>query len=96
MIRTIYIAAVLGVMTFFFALALGISWGIILEKDSWVALVWPLTSAITGLTIGVLSFGLGLLFFRKKRIKAAVDIMGEVEEAIHEDGRERVGANAAD
>ena len=32
MIRTVYIASVLGVVTFFFALALGVSWGMVIEK----------------------------------------------------------------
>ena len=41
-------------------------------------------------------FGSGRLVCRRRKRKGAVDIMGEVEEAIHEDGRERVGANAAD
>lgn len=96
MTRTVYIAAVLGVMTFFLALALGLSWGIVIAKVGLDAL-WPsIGSVAAGLMVGVLSFGFGLLFFRAKRKRAAVDIMGEVEEAIHEDGRERVGATVAD
>ncbi|MCH8064064.1 MAG: hypothetical protein IH861_16360 [Chloroflexi bacterium] len=96
MTRTVYIAAVLGVMTFFLALALGLSWGIVLEKSGPADLLWSGISLGAGLTVGVLSLGLGLLLFRTRRIKAAVDIMGEVEEPIHEDGRERVGTTAAD
>ena len=96
MIRTVYVAAVLGVMTFFLALALGISWGIILEKDGLVALVPSIISVAAGLSVGIFSFGIGLLFYRTKKISAAVDIMDKVEEAIHEDGRERIGATAAD
>ncbi len=96
MTRTVYIAAVLGVMTFFLALALGMSWGIIFAKDGINAL-WPsIGSVIAGLSVGIFSFGIGLLFFRARKRKAAVDIMNEVEEVIHEDGRERVGTNAAD
>lgn len=96
MIRTVYIAAVLGVMTFFLALALGISWGIVLEKSGPGTLAPSFISVAVGLAVGVLSLGLGLLFFRTKKRKVDVDIMNEVEEVIHEDGRERVGANAAD
>ncbi len=96
MIRTVYVAAVLGVMTFFLALSLGISWGIILEKDGLATLVPSIISVAAGLSVGVFSFGIGLLFYRTKGRKAPVDIMSEVEEVIHEDGRERVGANAAD
>ena len=96
MIRTVYIASVLGVMAFFLALALGMSWGIVLEKEGLAAL-WPsIGSVAVGLGMGVFGLGLGLLFFRTKRRRAAVGIMGEVEEVIHEDGRERVGANASD
>ncbi len=95
MIRTVYIAAVLGVMTFFLALALGISWGIVLEKSGPEALASSFISVAVGLAVGVLSLGFGLLFFRAKRRRAAVGIMDEVEEAIHEDGRERAGTTAA-
>ena len=95
MIRTVYIAAVLGVMTFFLALALGISWGMVLEKDGWEALTPSAVWVIVGLAVGVLGFGLGLLLFRTKRRKAAVDMMDEVGEAIHENGKERAVANVA-
>ena len=96
MIRTVYIAAVLGVMTFFLALALGISWGIVLEKSGPGTLAPSFISVAVGLTVGVFSLGLGLLLFRTRRRRATVDIMGEAEDVIHEDGRERVGATATD
>ena len=96
MTRTVYVAAVLGVMTFFLALALGLSWGIIIEKDGLGALWTSIGSVAAGLGIGVVSFGFGLLFYRTRKRKAAADIMDEVKEVIHEDGRERVGATAAD
>lgn len=96
MTRTVYIAAVLGVMTFFLALALGMSWGIVFQRDGLEAL-WPsIGSVAAGLTVGTLGLGLGLLFFRTKRRRTAVDIMEKVEEAIHEDGREMIGTTAAD
>ncbi len=96
MTRTVYVAAVLGVMTFFLALALGLSWGIVIEKDGLGALWTSIGSVAVGLGIGVVSFGIGLLFYRTRKRKAAVDKMDEVKEVIHEDGRERVGTTAAD
>ena len=89
MIRTVYIAAVLGVMTFFGALALGVAWGLVIEKDGPAILASSFISVAAGLTIGAMGFGLGLLFFRTKKEKVELDVLEEAEDFVREDGRER-------
>ena len=87
MIRTVYIAAVLGVMTFFGALALGVAWGLVIEKDGPAILASSFISVAAGLTIGAMGFGLGLLFFRTKKEKAELDVLEEAAAAFRALGR---------
>ena len=94
MIRTVYIAAVLGIITFFLALSLGMSWGIVLAKEGVATLAPSFVSVGVGLAVGTLGFVLGLILFRTKKSKTTVDILGEVEQVVREDGRERASMTA--
>ena len=98
MIRTVYIASVLGVVTFFFALSLGMSWGIAIANIGISSLVSSFTSVAVGLGIGAAGFGLGLLFFRTRVQETSLDILDEAEQVVHvvrEDVREKVTINGA-
>jgi hypothetical protein len=79
MIRTVYIASILGIVTFFVALGLGVAWGIVIES--------------AGLLVGAIGFGLGLLFFGKPKAETQEsDVLREAEATASGDGRERIEA----
>lgn len=91
MIRTVYIASVLGIVTFFIALGLGIAWGIAIGTSGPLVLASSFGAVGAGLLIGLIGFGLGLLFFRKPGVTTEeVEVMAEA--ATSTDSRERIEA----
>jgi hypothetical protein len=94
MIRTVYIASILGIMTFFVALGLGVAWGIVIESAGLLVLVSSFGAVGAGLLVGAIGFGLGLLFFRKPKAESQEsDVLREAEATASGDGRERIEAS---